>query len=186
MDRNARTILFGLIAVLILPIAALAAAVLIAFEVPQPAGIDDLSGEVELELAGGEPATLTPDELEESQPLDIGESIRLAPGSSATVTFFNGGRAKLSGPSSLKLVDSNRRATALGHATSSGKFNREYTLTIEQSEGTVHYRFDDTDPAFEQIKITVRLPDRSYKPTTPCWVVEVGIETISAAPEDCY
>lgn len=186
MDRNTRAILFSLLAVLILPVAALVAAVLIAYDVPQPARIDDLSGEVELDLAGQKPATLMPHELAERHTLNVGESVRVAPGGAVTVTFFNGGRAQLTGPAALRLIDSSRHATALGHATDSGQFTRTYSLVVEQSEGTAHYRFDDADPAFDQVQITVRLPDRTYKPPTPCWVVEIGIDTVTTGPEPCY
>jgi hypothetical protein len=182
MDSNSRPIVLSLVAVLGFTILAVVASLLIPFRVNETAVIQQVTGEAELHIPGQIPARLDTDN---GTTLGIGQSLNVLPGGEATIVFkLNQGRAVLSGPAGLTLVESYRRATALGHAL--GQSKREYVLTLEQTQGSVRYIFANTDPSFEEIDLTIRLPDGDYSPTTPCWRIDVtaGGET-TAEPVEC-
>jgi hypothetical protein len=181
MDSNSRLIVLSLIAVLGFTILALVASLLIPFQVDDTATVQQVTGEAELHIPGHVPAPLSTDG---KTTLGIGQSLNVLPGGDARIVFeLNQGRAILSGPANLTLVESYRRATALGHAF--GKGRRGYVLTLEQTQGSVRYNFANTDPSFEDTDITIRLPDGNYSPTAPCWQIDVdpGGETTAESFE---
>lgn len=185
MDRTNRSILLALAAVIGLTIAALIAAVLIPFEVDKPASVDTFTGQANLVAPNHVTETLAEDSPGVRLRLDY--TLRLEPESSARVTFeLNQGWAVLTGPAALKITESHRRATLLGHLLGAERFTREYALTIEQTQGTVRYNFAHTDPPFEDLDITLRLPDRTYQPPVPCWQIEVSADgTAATQTEPC-
>lgn len=181
MDSNSRLIVLSLIAVLVFTGLALIAALVVPFRVDEGAVIQPVTGEADLRIPGETPTRLT---TSDQTPLGIGHSLDVLPGGEATVVFeLNQGRAILSGPAGLTLVASYRRATALGHAFGTSK--RDYVLTLEQTHGSVRYIFARTDPVWEKIDLTIRLPDGDYRPTSPCWRIDVvtGGETTATSFE---
>lgn len=185
MDRNARSILAARVAVLVLTALAITAALIVPFNVDQPAAIDYTGGMVEIDQPGSRPPiVLTEDNDPHS--LKIGHTLRLAPDSTATLFLFKNGQVVLTGPSEFTLVEAYRRATALGHVLDSQASSRDYALTIRQNSGTAHYRFAHSSPSFEKIEITIQLPDRTYIPDSPCWIIDVSVEgTSQITPEPC-
>jgi hypothetical protein len=186
MDSNSRPIVLSLIAVLGFTVLALVASLLIPFQVDETAVIQQVTGEAELHIPGQIPARLNTDD---KSTLRIGHSLNVLPGGEVTIVFgLNQGRAVLSGPAGLTLVESYRRATALGHALGTSK--REYVLTLEQTQGSVRYIFANADPSFEEIDLTIRLPGGDYTPTTPCWHIDVSAggeataESVECAPSN--
>ncbi len=176
MDRWRWSILGGLIVVLLCAGASVALALVTPFDVAQPATIATVRGDVSLSVSGQFATVLDPDQ-EWFPDLKPEQSLQLGPDSSVTVAFeLGGGRALLSGPADLRLTASYRRATALGHALDSDRYDRRYVLTLTQTLGEVRYLFDHTDLPFEDLTITIRLPDRDYVPQTPCWIVVVNAD----------
>jgi hypothetical protein len=186
MDRYSRSITAALVLVLGFAILALAAALVVPFDVGQPATVRSLTGTVELVRPGESPAPLGTDQDAESV-LTAGQGVRLQPDSTVTLIFdLNKGYAVITGPAELKLVESYRRATALGHVLDSRRFERKYVLTIAQTQGSARYNFANTTPRFEQVEIMIQLPTSSYIPTTPCWTIDIGVDsTITTTPNDC-
>ncbi len=184
MDRDSRTILIALVAVLAAAALGLAAATFIPFNVDQPVTVLHASGEIEQIGPGNTTRPLTPDR-DTRLKLKPGQGVQVKPDGSATLAFdLNGGRAILNGPAALRIVDSYRRATLPGQATDSVK--REYVLTLEQTGGTVHYNFEHTTPPLDEIAFTLRLPDQNFVPTTPCWIATISAEgTSSIQTMDC-
>jgi hypothetical protein len=180
MDPNSRPIVLSLMAVLGFAVAALVASLFIPFDVDASATIQSITGEIELHSPGQTSARAN-----EQGTLNIGQSLRVPPGGEARIVFdLNQGRAVLTGPANLTLVESYRRATALGHALD--RFKREYVLTLEQTQGSVQYIFANAEPSFEETKIIIRLPDRNYTPTTPCWRIDISPDGETAIdPFDC-
>jgi len=184
MDRDSRTILLALCMVLGVAVFGVVAAVLVPFNVDQPATLLNASGEIE-QISAGRAArllTLKPGDEAEIRP---GQGLQVKPGGSATLAFdLNGGRAILNGPAALVVAASYRRATLPGHAVES--IHRDYVLTLEQPGGTVDYNFAHTDPPLDAIDFTLHLPDQNYVPTTPCWMVTISAEgTSSIQTMDC-
>jgi hypothetical protein len=170
-DRNSRPIILALLAVLVFTALALVASVVIPFDVEQPATVQSVSGEVELRAPDEIAVRLNP---ASKTTLEVGQNLDALPNSEARITFdLNQGRAILTGPATLALIESYRRATALGHT--SDQFEREYVLTLEQTQGSVRYIFANTDPPFEDTHIIVRLPDGSYTPSAPCWRIDIPV-----------
>jgi hypothetical protein len=186
MDRYSRSIIIALVLVLGVVILALAAALVVPFDVTQPATVRSFTGQAELVRAGEAPR---PAELDRDAHLvlTVGQGLRLQPDSTATLTFeLDKGYAVISGPAELKLVESYRRATALGHVLDSRRFSREYVLTIQQTQGSVRYSFANATPRFEDAAITIQLPSSNYIPTTPCWRIDISADgSTTAAPIDC-
>jgi hypothetical protein len=182
-SRTRRSILLSLAAVLGLAGLAVIASLLIPFNVELPGTIQDITAGVELGQPG-EKLSPTLDAAQDQYTLQVGQRLRVPPGSMAAVRFFNQGHAVLSGPLTLTLVESHRRATALGHLAD--RFNRSYVLTIEQTGGTARYNFANTTPQFEEVDITVRLPGSNYKPAAPCWIITIDVEgNVYTSDTDC-
>jgi hypothetical protein len=186
MDRYSRSITVALVLVLGFALLALAAAVVVPFDVGQPATIRSLTGEVQLVRPGESPIPLGTDQDAPSV-LAIGQGVRLQPDSTITLTFdLTQGYVVITGPAELKLVESFRRATALGHVLGSHRFKRKYVLTIAQTQGSARYNFANTDPRFGDVEIAIQLPISTYVPTTPCWTIDVATDgTATTAPNDC-
>lgn len=182
MDRYSRSIILSLITVLGLTLLAVIAAWFLPFEVTESGILQQVTGVAELYTQDELPATPT-GETE----LTVGETLRIQPGGITTIVFkLNQGRAIVTGPATLRLVESYRRATALGHTLDSDRFKREYALTLEQTSGSVRYLFSDTTPSFEDMLILIRLPDGTYTPKTPCWNIDISIEGYVTTTEiDC-
>lgn len=188
MDRDSRTIILALAAVLGAAALALIAALFIPFKVGKSATVLNATGDIALVNPDHAPIPLKTSEGE-TMVLKAGQGLRLQPGSTAAVSFdLMEGRALLNGPASITLRDSYRRATLLGHTFNSSRFSRKYVLTIEQSSGTVHYNFAHTDPPLGEVELTLHLPDGNYTPTlaTPCWIVTISGEgTSNVQTVDC-
>jgi hypothetical protein len=181
MDRWRWTIVGGLIVVLLCAGASVALALVTPFDVAQPVTIDSVRGDVSLNVPGQPAKTLDPDQGWFPN-LKPDQSLRLGPDSSAAIAIaLGGGRALLGGPAELRLTASYRRATALGHALDSNRYDRSYVLTLTQTLGEVRYLFDHAAPPFGDLTITIRLPDRDYVPQTPCWIVVVNADGTSRA-----
>jgi hypothetical protein len=179
-DANSRAIILSLAAVLILTVAALAASLLIPFNVDEPATIQPLAGEAEI-IAPGQ----TPVNVADQSRLNRNQTLNVLPGSQTQVTFdLDDSRARLvlHGPANLTLVESFHRATALGHALN----HRRYVLTLQQTQGSVDYFFANTVPSFPDTDITIELPNGSYSPDSPCWRIDIPLagET-SITPINC-
>ncbi|HVO71433.1 MAG TPA: hypothetical protein VMT24_15390, partial [Aggregatilineaceae bacterium] len=186
MDRYSRSITVALVLVLALAILALAAALVAPFDVGQPATVRSVTGAVDLVRPGESPVPLGADQ-DAPGALTTGQGLRLQPDSTVTLTFeVNQGYVVITGPAELKLVQSYRRATALGHVLDSHRFKRKYVLTIAQTQGSARYNFADTDPRFEDVEVMIRLPTSTYVPTTPCWTIDIATDgpTI-VTPNDC-
>ncbi|NDJ77138.1 MAG: hypothetical protein GYB65_12860 [Chloroflexi bacterium] len=185
MDQTRRSIIISLIGLVVVIGLAVLAALLIPFRVNEGATVQDFTGVIERITPDDErtqyEASLTSAEVD----LATGERLVVHPGSTAALTFFeNGGRANMTGPGTLTLVEVHRRATLPGHA--SDNFNRDYVLTLKQKGGSVHYYFSDTEPAFDDIDITLHLPNGNYTPDTPCWLVEISDEGVTTTlPFEC-
>lgn len=181
MDRYSRSIILASLLVLGVALLALAAALVVPFNVAQPGTIRSLSGKAELIRRSGVPNPIGSDR-DARISLSPGQGLRLNPDSTATLTFeLNQGYAVVTGPAALKLVESYRRATALGHLLDSSRFSRSYVLTIQQSQGSARYNFAHTVPPFEDVAITVQLPGRDYIPTTPCWEIVIDADGAATA-----
>jgi hypothetical protein len=168
-DTNSRAIILSLAAVLILTVAALIASLFIPFNVDEPATIQLLTGEAEI-ITPGQPTVSAADQAR----LNINQTLNMLPGSEAQIDFaFDYGRAHLVlyGPAQLTLVESYHRATALGHVLS----RRHYVLTLEQTQGSIHYSFAGTDPSFAEADVTIHLPNGDYTPDSPCWRIDIPL-----------
>jgi hypothetical protein len=174
MEPAHRHILIGLGLVFSLTLAAVVASLLVPFAVNVPVVVQHVSDAGSLLIPGQDPVPLSPAQLNERFTLKADQGISVEPGSTATVLFFDGGRAILSGPASLTLLASQRRATAPGHI--SERFSRTYELRLSQSQGSIRYDFSQSVPSFDDLRITVELPDTRYTPTTPCWTIDVTAE----------
>jgi hypothetical protein len=186
MDRYSRSIILASVLVLGLVLLALATALVVPFNVTQPGTIRSLTGEAELIRRSGVPSPVGSDR-DARVVLSPGQGLRLNPDSTATLTFeLDQGFAVVTGPAELKLVESYRRATALGHLLDSSRFSRSYVLTIQQMQGSVRYSFTGTTPRFEDVAITIQLPSSNYVPTTPCWEIAIGTDgTTTAGSVEC-
>ncbi|HEX3051424.1 MAG TPA: hypothetical protein VHP83_12265 [Aggregatilineaceae bacterium] len=183
MDRTARSIVFSIFGVLGVSTLAFVVSVIVPYQVNQTATIEDITGAAEIVRDQDTRATLVPDD---SEKLRIGETVRVEPGNAASVVFFNQGRAVLTGPAAITLVESYQKATTLGHMVDSSQFKRRYGLTIKQMHGTVQYYFDHSDPAFEAMTIKVQLPNGSYQPDSPCWQITISADqTITPETLSC-
>jgi hypothetical protein len=168
-DANSRAIILSLAAVLILTVAALAASLVIPFNVDEPAAIRSLTGEAEI-ITPGQPTVSAADQAR----LNVDQTLNVLPGGDAQITFaLDDGRARLVlyGPAQLTLVESYQRATALGHALN----RRQYVLTLEQTQGRVDYFFADAAPTSTDANITVHLPTGDYTPDSPCWRIDIPL-----------
>jgi hypothetical protein len=179
-DTNSRAIIFSLAAVLILTVAAVAASLLVPFDVDEPATIQPLAGDVEIITPGQSPVTAV-----DQARLSPNQTLNVPPGSQAQLTFdLDDSRARLvlHGPASLTLVKSYHRATALGHARN----RRRYVLTLQQTQGSVDYFFVNLAPVFADADITIELPNGSYAPDSPCWRIEIPLTgQTSVTPINC-
>ena len=181
MDRYSRSIILGSVLVLGVALLALAAALVVPFNVAQPATVRGFNGEAELIRASGVPKPVRNDRDARIN-LSPGQGVRLQPDSTATLTFeLDQGFAVIRGPAELKLVESYRRATALGHLLDSSRFSRSYVLTVQQTQGGARYNFAHTMPRFEDVTVTVQLPSGNYIPTTPCWEIVIGTDGATTA-----
>lgn len=170
MESGVRGIVISFVAVICLGVVALVAAAVIPFNVDQDITLRDIEGTVELLTQDGTLVT-----LDTSTELKIGQTILVQPNSSATIVFFDaGGRALITGPASLQIVQIYRRATGSGHLFDSR--DCDYVLTLDQAAGSVRYVFDNASPAFEDIDFTIRLSGGNYIPSTPCWLITVDAE----------
>jgi hypothetical protein len=180
---NTNPIKFAVTALIIFILLAIVAGFVIPFNVELSATVQAFSGDVTVLIGNEAPDPLSPDRQTTIEP---GQTIRLQPDSEAIVTFtIDKGRAHLTGPATLSLVESYRRATSLGHLLDS--FSREYVLTIEQTQGTVRYNFANTSPELDEIQLTIQLPDSNYRPapSDPCWTIIVstaGQSTVNTTP----
>ncbi len=172
MDRYSRSIYLGLLLILTLIAALVAAAVTVTFPVDLDARITNIQGEAHFGAPHQTPAVFGGTKSG-SLTLRVGDRFQLEPGDTATVLFFNDGIATLRGPAGLVLRESFRRGTLLEHVQDSDKDDRDYTLTVEQYAGSVEYRFDQADPAFDRVKIRIQVPNEVYIPSAPCWHIEV-------------
>jgi hypothetical protein len=185
-DRNSRNIVIALVSIAVMTTAVVIAAIFVPFRVNQIVRVISASGEAEL-LIPGRPAQPLDMSQDDEPVLKPGQGVRVSPGGTVTLVFeLNQGRAILHGPAEVTLVESYRRATMPGHASESGSLQREYRLTLEQVSGRVQYDFSHISPALTDINLVIQLPDSSFKPTTPCWTIEVSVEgTSNAQPSEC-
>ena len=168
-DANSRAIIFSLAAVLILTIAALAASLIIPFNVDEPATIRSLTGEAEI-ITPGQPTI----SAAERAKLNPDQTLNVPPGGQAVLTFaLDDSHAQLVvyGPAHVTLIESYHRATALRHALN----RRQYVLTLEQAQGRVDYFFAGAAPSFDNADITIHLPNGSFTPDSPCWRVDIPL-----------
>ncbi|MBN1562640.1 MAG: hypothetical protein JXA10_02295 [Anaerolineae bacterium] len=178
-EPTTNPIKFAIAALLVCTLLAVAAGMIIPFDVDQPLTIQMLAGDAAILIDDKTPDPLLTGAQTE---LDPGQTIQLQPGSEASITFtINKGRAQLTGPTTLTLIESYRRATSLGHAF--GSFSRDYVLTLAQTQGTVRYIFANTSPALDEMQVTIQLPDGNYIPfaTHPCWTITVDTNGHSTA-----
>jgi hypothetical protein len=179
-DANSRAIILSLAAVLILTVAALAASLVIPFNVDEPATIRSLTGEAEI-ITPAQPTVNAADQAR----LNPDQTLNVLPGGQAVVTFaLDDGHAQLVvyGPANVTLIESYHRATALGHALD----RRRYTLALEQSQGRVDYFFAGTAPSFSDADITIHLPNGNYTPDSPCWRIDIPLTgDTSIEPINC-
>jgi len=134
MDRYSRSIYLGLLLILTLIAALVAAAVTVTFPVDLDARITNIQGEAQFGAPHQTPAVFGGTKAG-SLTLRVGDRFQLEPGDTATVLFFNDGIATLRGPAGLVLRESFRRGTLLEHVQDSDKDDRDYTLTVEQYAG---------------------------------------------------
>jgi hypothetical protein len=168
-DANRRAIILSLAAVLILTVAALAASMLIPFNVDEPATIRYLTGEAEI-ITPRQP-TVSADEQDGLKP---DQTLDVLPGGQAVLTFAlddNHAHLVVYGPANVTLIESHHRATALRHALN----RRQYVLTLEQTQGRVDYFFAGTALTFPDADITIYLPHGTYTPDSPCWRIDIPV-----------
>lgn len=172
MDSQSRYIIRAMILIIVLALGAFAASLYVPYNVTFDAQITDLAGEASIIVTNRAPHSITPRGAD-AIPLRIGETLALAPGTSATITFtINGGRATIQGPTTLRLVESHRSATSIGHVLGDG----DYTLTVEQDGGTARYYFHNADPAVDEMNVTIWINHaiNDIVPLTePCWIADM-------------
>jgi hypothetical protein len=183
VDRSSRGIIVSLGIVVGFTILSAIAALFIPFNVEQPVTIRDVSGTVKLLSEGNDPVTF--EEYHGKITLRPGQTLQVEPNSSATILFFdNGGRAFVTGPASLTLIEIHRRATGLNHILDPEQ--SDYVLTLEQTAGHTRYIFENATPSFEDTTITIRLPASTFTPSTACWDIDISADkTVSAGPAAC-
>jgi len=171
VDRTRLTVLLALLGVIGVGVVALIISLVVPYNVAFGALLLDARGEGTYTRQGQPPAPLP---TETTLALPVGSTVRLGPKSHATLTMeLNGARVQLTGPATWTLVDAYRRATSLGHMLENARFAREYVLVLRQTEGTAYYDFSGSKPLFDQVQITVELPETRYTPTRPCWEITV-------------
>lgn len=170
MDHT-RSIYLALAAILLLSGAAVVASLFIPFDVAQDNTVQ-VRGEGGALLRQGkqQPVTMEP---EQDITLEAGDSFVLEANDAATVRFFNEGWAVIEGPAEFVLRESHRHATATGHLTGN---NADYVLKIAQKAGTARYNFERADPAYDDMAITIELPNGNYVPQAPCWEVTITVD----------
>jgi hypothetical protein len=183
VDRSSRGIIVSLGIVVGFTVLSAIAALFVPFNVEQPVSIRDLSGTVKLLSESDDPVTF--EEYDGKITLKPGETLQVEPNSSATILFFdNGGRAFVTGPTSVTLIEAHRRATGLNHILHPEQ--GDYVLTLEQTAGHTRYIFENVTPSFEDTTITIRLPASTFMPSTACWDVDISADrTVSAGPITC-
>ena len=182
MDQISRSIILSLGAVISLTVLAVILALVVPFKVDEPATLLAVSGSAELLIPDQPPVPVT---LDETLKLDPGQGVRVLPGSEVRIDFQqNEGYAVVSGPATIRLIDSYRRATALGHALDVSAFKRTDALTLEQTDGTARYFFPGND--LSGAKITIRLPIGNFVPPAPCWMTTIAVDRqTTSEPIDC-
>ena len=184
MDRTRSTVIVALVGVIGVGILALIASAFVPYNVDFSAVLTDIRGTGDYIRADRPPAPLP---SVGSLAFPVGSTVQLEPESSATLRLeMTGGRVALTGPATLTLVHYHRHATSLGHLTQNDRFARRYVLVLRQTQGTARYDFSATVPHFEDLQITVELPDTDYTPTGPCWEISVQPDgTTQTASVDC-
>ncbi len=171
MERTQRTVVFALIGIISVGLAALIASLVVPYNVTFGALLTDMHGTGHYTRLDRPP---TPLSAHANLALPVGSTVQLEPKSRATLSLeMTGGRVMLTGPATLTLVDSYRRATSLGHLLESERFTRQYVITLRQTQGTAYYDFSITSPPFDTLTVTVELPQTHYIPTHPCWEITV-------------
>lgn len=169
MDIQSRYIIRAMIVIIVMALGAFAVSLYVPYDVTFDAQITDLAGEASIIVTDRAPRPIT-SRGTDAISLRIGETLKLAPGTTATITFtINGGRATVQGPASFRLVESHRNATTIGHVLGDG----DYTLTVEQDGGTARYYFHNADPAIDEMNVTVWINHaiNDIVPLTePCWI----------------
>lgn len=172
MDSQSRHILRAMIVIVVMALGAFAVSLYVPYNVSFDAQITDLEGEASIIVTDRAPRPIT-SRAAEAIPLRIGETLDLAPGTTATITFtINGGRATIQGPTALRLVESHRSATTVGHVLDDG----EYVLTVEQDGGAARYYFHNADPAIDEMDVTIWINQAitDIVPLTePCWFADM-------------
>ena len=183
MDRSSRGILVGLGTVVGFTVLSAIAALFVPFDVEQSVTVRDMVGTIELLSEDNDSATF--EEYHGEITLKPGQTLQIEPNSSVTLLFFdNGGRAFVTGPASVTLIEAHRRATGLNHILAPEQ--SDYVLTLEQTAGHSRYVFENTTPSFEDTTITIRLPTSTFTPSTACWDISINADgTVSAGPITC-
>ncbi len=173
MESHSRQITLAIVLVLILAVAAIAAALIMSYDVTFDAEITALDGSASIVMPNREAKPVSPGSGSPVK-LRLNQTLALEPGSTATITFdINGGRAEIEGPAEIRLETSQRTANFIGHLRGNG----DYTLVVEQDGGTVRYYFDDADPPLEDadISIWVNHTLNDVVPLTePCWIADIS------------
>ncbi len=183
MNRT-RLIVVALIGVIGVGVLALAASLAVPYNVSFGALMINWRGAGTCTREGQPPTPLSENA---PHPIPAGCTIRLEPDSQATLKLeLNNGYITLTGPATWTLVEAHRRATSLGHMLQNDHFTREYVLVMSQAQGTAYYDFSGTSPHFEDVSITVELPQMRYVPSRPCWEITVQPDgTAQAADVTC-
>lgn len=173
MDSQSRTIIRAMIIIVILALGAFAVSLYVPYHVTFDAQITDLDGEAAIVIPDRVPRPIE-SRGGESIHLRTGETLQLAPGASATVTFdINGGRTTVQGPTTLRLVESHRKATTIEHIVGEG----DYTLIIEQDGGIARYYFHNADPSIDEMNITIwvnHAVNDIVPLSEPCWIADLS------------
>jgi hypothetical protein len=185
MDRTSRSIILSLLALTAFVVGIIVVSLVVSFNVEQSVTIKDFSGVIEIITPDDTRTQYDASQTNPTVTLKPDHRLRLLPGSTATITFFNtGGRVHITGPGTLTLVAAYRRGTLLGHT--SDRFERDYVLTLAQNGGSAQYNFHNTTPAFAGIDITLQLPNGNYSPASPCWRVEISDDgAVNTLPFEC-
>ncbi len=186
MDHQQRTIIRATVIIVILAALAFTASFAIPYNVTFDARITQITGSAALVVPNRVPKPIAPDNPDPVR-LRIGDTLQLETGSTATITFdLNSGRALVTGPATLRLIEAHRHATTYGHIHASGT----YTLTIEQNGGIGRYFFDNADPPVSESTITIWInnatSDTVELTAAPCWIAEAPPDgPANAAPITC-
>jgi hypothetical protein len=186
MERHTWPIALALGAVLLGTLAAVAAALLLPYALSVPASLVRISGDVQLAKPHQRPQPLDPAGATAVR-LAVGDSLILAPHSTATLTFdLCGGRVFLQGPLTITLAESARQATLAGHLVASDRLARDFTLVLEQRGGTASYAFSGADPPLGSVALSIKLDGTEFVPSLPCWTITFTADGIPAVREhDC-